>query len=601
MAKMQTHSKKVKDWVTKMARMCEPDEIVWIDGSAEQKERLEKESVAAGELIPLNGEKLPGCFLHRTNPNDVARTEHLTYICTRKKSDAGPNNNWISPAKGYARAREIFKGAMKGRTMYVIPFSMGPVGSRFSKMGIELTDSRYVVLNMMIMTRVGEAVLRQIEKEDNFTRCLHSLADVDINRRLILHFPEDNTIWSVGSGYGGNVLLGKKCLALRLASFMGKKEKWLAEHMLIMGIENPDGQIKYIAAAFPSACGKTNLAMLLPPEGLKKKGYRIWTVGDDISWMRIDTDGSLWAINPETGFFGVAPGTNSQTNPTMVETIKKNTIYTNVLLKPDGTVWWEGADGEVPPRGIDWQGRQWRPGLTDEKGAKILGAHPNSRFTTPISQCPSASFRLDQHHGVPISAIVFGGRRALLAPLVYEAFDWQHGVFVGATMASERTAAQYGKQGEVRRDPMAMLPFCGYNMARYFAHWLEMGKRMKKAPKIFNVNWFRTDENGKFLWPGYRENLRVIEWILDRCNDKVEAVKTPIGYVPKPGDLDMTGLQLPAGNMEKLFAIDPAQWSRESEGVSLFFKQFKKELPRELWDELSSLAERLKGEEDADG
>jgi phosphoenolpyruvate carboxykinase (GTP) len=601
--KLQTHSKKIRGWVNKMAAMCQPDEIVWIDGSPEQKEQLEKECVTAGELIPLNPEKLPGCFLHRTNCNDVARTEHLTYICTRTKSAAGPNNNWMPPKDAYAKARAIFKGSMKGRTMYVIPFSMGPVGSQFSKAGIELSDSRYVVLNMMIMTRVGEPVLRQIEKDDNFTRCLHSLADLDIDRRMILHFPEDNTIWSVGSGYGGNVLLGKKCLALRLASFMGRKERWLAEHMLIMGVEDPEGRIKYIAAAFPSACGKTNLAMLLPPEGLKKKGYRIWTVGDDIAWMRIDTDGSLWAINPETGFFGVAPGTNSHTNPTMVETIKENTIYTNVLLKPDGTVWWEGADGEIPQRGIDWQGRPWKPGMVDEHGNKVCGAHPNSRFTAPIAQCPSASFRLEQHHGVPISAIVFGGRRAHLAPLVYEAFNWQHGVFVGAIMASERTAAQYGKQGEVRRDPMAMLPFCGYNMAQYFRHWLDMGKRMTKPPKIFNVNWFRTDENCKFLWPGYRENLRVIEWILDRCNDKVEAEGTPIGYIPKPSDIDLTGLSLPEGTLERLLSIDTKEWVTETEGVRQFFKQFKKEFPEELWDELGALVNRLaeKGEGESDG
>lgn len=601
--KLTTYSKKIKDWVDKMAAMCQPDEVVWIDGSAEQRERLEKESVAAGELTPLNEEKLPGCFLHRTNVNDVARTEHLTYICTRTKEAAGPTNNWMSPRDAYAKARQIFKGSMKGRTMYVIPFSMGPIGSQFSKMGIELTDSRYVVLNMMIMTRVGEAVLRQIEKEDDFTRCLHSLADLDVNRRLILHFPEDNTIWSVGSGYGGNVLLGKKCLALRLASYMGRKERWMAEHMLLMGVEDPQGRIKYIAAAFPSACGKTNLAMLLPPEGLKKKGYRIWTVGDDISWMRIDSDGSLWAINPETGFFGVAPGTNAHSNPTMVATVKKNTIYTNVLLKPDGTVWWEGADGDVPSRGIDWQGKTWKPGITGEDGKPVLGAHPNSRFTAPVSQCASASFRLEQHHGVPISAIIFGGRRARLAPLVYESFDWQHGVFIGATMASERTAAQYGKQGEVRRDPMAMLPFCGYNMAQYFQHWLDMGKRMSKAPKIFNVNWFRTDENGKFLWPGYRENLRVIEWILDRCNNSVEATTTPIGYIPRPTDIDLTGLQLAPGAVEKLLAIDPAEWQAETDGIAQFFKQFKNDLPKELWDELAALKTRLaaKGEGESDG
>ncbi|KPK97361.1 MAG: phosphoenolpyruvate carboxykinase [Omnitrophica WOR_2 bacterium SM23_72] len=595
--KFPTHNKKLRDWVAKMARLCQPDSIVWIDGSPEQKLQLENEAASTGEMIRLNVKELPGCLLHRTAIDDVARTEHLTFICTKRKRYAGPNNNWMSPGVAYKKAKAIFKGAMKGRTMYVIPFSMGPVGSEFSKIGVELTDSRYVVLNMLIMTRVGEAVLRQLEREDKFTKCLHSKAGLDINRRLILHFPEDNTIWSVGSGYGGNVLLGKKCLSLRIASFMARKEHWMAEHMLIMGIEEPNGHIEYIAAAFPSACGKTNLAMLVPPEGLKIKGYRIWTVGDDIAWMRLDSDGSLWAINPETGFFGVAPGTNSQSNPQMVEAIKKDTIFTNVLLKPDGTVWWEGADGSVPSEGIDWQGRPWRPGLKDSHGKTILGAHLNSRFTTPITNCPSASFRLEQHHGVPITAIVFGGRRQHLAPLVYEAFNWQHGVFVGATMASERTAAQMGQLGEVRRDPMAMLPFCGYNMADYFRHWLNMGKRMKKPTKIFHVNWFRTDEEGKFLWPGFGENLRVIEWILDRCNEKIEAIKTPIGFVPLASSLDMTGLALPKVAMAKLLEVHKADWMEELKGIKKFFKTFKKDLPEELWQEYEALQQRLKSYE----
>jgi phosphoenolpyruvate carboxykinase (GTP) len=592
-SKVLTHNKELLDWIKKMAEMCRPDDIVLIDGSAEQKARIEKEAVAAGELIPLNEEKLPGCFLHRTNPNDVARTEHLTFICSKREQDAGPTNNWMRPQDGYAKARDIFRGSMKGRTMYVIPFSMGPVGSEFSKIGVELSDSRYVVLNMMIMTRVGSPVMAALDKGAEFTKCLHSLADLDIKRRLILHFPEDNTIWSVGSGYGGNVLLGKKCLSLRIASNMARKEKWFAEHMLIMGIEEPNGKIKYVAAAFPSACGKTNLAMLVPPESLKRKGYRIWTVGDDIAWMRVDSDGSLWAINPETGFFGVAPGTNMHSNPAMVKTIKKNTIYTNVLLKPDGTVWWEGADGEVPSRGIDWQGKQWKPGMKDEAGKPVLGANPNSRFTTPISQCPTASFRLDQHHGVPISAIIFGGRRARLAPLVYEAFNWQHGVFVGSTMASERTAAQVGKVGEVRRDPMAMVPFCGYNMGNYFKHWLQMGRRMAKAPKIFHVNWFRTDEQGKFLWPGYRENLRVLEWILDRCDNEIDAQNSPIGYLPKAGDIDISGLSISAATMEKLLSINHKEWFEELEAVKKFYKMFKDEFPQELWDEFEALKNRL--------
>ena len=592
--KFQTHNKKLRDWVEKQARLCQPDDIVLINGSASQKEALEIEAMASGELIQLNQEKLPGCFLHRTAPDDVARTEHLTFICTKKKHDAGPTNNWMSPAVAYRKARGIFQGAMRGRTMYVIPFSMGPVGSPFAKIGVELTDSRYVALNMLIMTRAGEAVLRQLEKEDNFTKCLHSKAGLDINKRLILHFPEDNTIWSVGSGYGGNVLLGKKCLSLRVASFIARKERWLAEHMLIMGIEDPRGRLNYIAAAFPSACGKTNLAMLVPPDGLKKKGYRIWTVGDDIAWMRVDSDGALWAINPETGFFGVAPGTNSKTNPSMVETIKKDTIYTNVLLKNDGTVWWEGADGAVPLEGLDWQGRPWRQGMVDANGKLVHGAHPNSRFTAPITNCPSASFRLEQHHGVPISAIIFGGRRQYLAPLVYETFNWQHGVFAGATMASERTAAASGEVGQVRRDPMAMLPFCGYNMGYYFRHWLDMGKRMVKPPKIFHVNWFRTDKHGEFLWPGFTENLRVLEWILDRCENKVDAVKTPIGYLPRTKDIDMTGLKLEVGAMGKLLEVHTENWAEELKGVKKFFHQFKKDLPPELWQEYYALQERLK-------
>ncbi|RKY31405.1 MAG: phosphoenolpyruvate carboxykinase (GTP) [Candidatus Omnitrophota bacterium] len=592
--KFPTRNKKLREWVIKMARLCSPDDIVWIDGTEEQKKILQQEAFETGELTLLNQEKLPGCVLHRTAVNDVARTEHLTFICTREKHDAGPTNNWMSPQAAYKKAKAVFKGSMKGRTMFVIPFSMGPVGSPFSKIGVELTDSRYVVLNMLIMTRVGEAVLRQLEQEDNFTKCLHSKAELDINKRMILHFPEDNTIWSVNSGYGGNVLLGKKCLSLRIASFLARREHWFAEHMLIMGIEEPNGHIEYIAAAFPSACGKTNLAMLVPPKGLAKKGYRIWTVGDDIAWMRVDSDGKLWAINPETGFFGVAPKTNMQTNPNMMATIKKDTIFTNVLLKPDYTVWWEGADGEVPPSGIDWQGRPWKPGMVDSEGKPVNGAHPNSRFTTPITNCPSASFRLDQPHGVPISAIIFGGRRQHLAPLVYESFNWQHGVFLGATMASELTAAQVGQVGKVRRDPMAMIPFCGYNMAYYFKHWLEMGKRMSKAPRVFCANWFRTDEKGNFLWPGFGENLRVLEWILDRCNNKVGANKTDIGYIPYPTDIDMTGLELSENSLGKLLYIDKKAWLEELKGVKAFFKQFKKDLPQELWQECEELEKRLK-------
>lgn len=594
MDKFPTQNKKLKEWVLKAARLCEPDNIVWIDGSEQQRWFLEREAAETGEMVRLNEKRLPGCFLHRTAIDDVARTEHLTFICTKKKRDAGPTNNWMVPRAAYKKAKRILKGSMRARTMFVIPFSMGPVGSEFSKIGVELTDSRYVVLNMLIMTRAGEAVLKELDKVGEFTKCLHSKAGLDINKRLILHFPEDNTIWSVGSGYGGNVLLGKKCLSLRIASFLARKERWFAEHMLIMGIEEPNGHVEYIAAAFPSACGKTNLAMLVPPTGLKRKGYRIFTVGDDIAWMRIDSDGALWAINPETGFFGVAPGTNSSSNPNMVETIKKNTIYTNVVLKPDGTVWWEGADGKAPEKGIDWQGRPWRPGIKDSHGRPILGAHPNSRFTAPIANCPSASFRLEQHHGVPISAIVFGGRRQHLAPLVYEAFSWQHGVFIGATMASERTAAQVGKVGEVRRDPMAMFPFCGYNMADYFRHWLRMGKNMHKPPKIFHVNWFRVDNNGKFLWPGFGENLRVLEWILDRCNGKAGAIETPIGYIPCDSDIDVTGIEMPQDRFKKLFAIHREGWAGELKDIKNFFKKFRKDLPQELWHEYEELSFRLK-------
>jgi phosphoenolpyruvate carboxykinase (GTP) len=579
-----------------MAAMCQPDRIVWIDGSEEQKQRLTKEAIATGEVIELNQDKLPGCLYHRTALNDVARTEHLTYICTKKRDDAGPNNNWMSPADAYAKAKNYFRGAMKGRTMYVIPFSMGPVGSPFSKIGIELTDSIYVVLNMLIMTRAGKAVLEKLGNEGEFTKGLHSKAELDVNKRLILHFPEDNTIWSVGSGYGGNVLLGKKCLALRIASYMAKEENWMAEHMLIMGIEDPSGYIGYIAAAFPSACGKTNLAMLVPPKGLKIKGYRIWTVGDDIAWMRVDTDGSLWAVNPETGFFGVAPGTNSKTNPNAVATIKKNTIFTNVLLKKDRTVWWEGADGPVPSQGIDWTGKPWKPGLIDDSGNPVRAAHPNSRFTVPITQCPSITNRIEHHHGVPISAIIFGGRRATTAPLVYEATTWQHGVYIGATMASERTAAQYGKQGELRRDPMAMLPFCGYNMAEYFRHWLKMGKLMNRPPKIFHVNWFKTDDKGNFLWPGFGENLRVLEWIIDRCRSNVDAAQTPIGYIPNLKDLDMTGLNLPKNVMKKLFELNKHEWLAEIEDQKKFFDIFGKTLPKEILLEHKALEKRIKKE-----
>ena len=589
-----TNNTALKKWVKECAALCQPDNIVWCDGSLEEKERLEKQAFATGELIQLNQEKLPGCVYHRTAKNDVARTEHLTYICTSKKEDAGPNNNWMSPDEGYAKAGAIFKSSMKGRTMYVIPFSMGPVSSPFSKIGVELTDSIYVVLNMRIMTSMGKKVLDAIGDSGEFTRALHGKAELDVNKRLILHFPEDNTIWSVGSGYGGNVLLGKKCLSLRIASYLGKKEGWLAEHMLIMGVEDPKGNITYIAGAFPSACGKTNLAMLIPPEPLQKKGYKVWTVGDDIAWIRVKKDGRLWAVNPETGFFGVAPGTSRKTNPNALATVQKNTIFTNVVLTPEKTVWWEGMDNP-PAEGWDWTGQPWKPGMIGPDGKPIPGANPNSRFTAPASQCPSIAPNWQDPEGVPISAFIFGGRRAHVAPLVYESFNWQHGVFVGAIMASERTAAQYGKLGEVRRDPMAMLPFCGYNMGDYFQHWLNIGKKLTNPPRIYNVNWFKTDDNGKFLWPGFGENLRVLNWIIDRCcpGGAAGARETPIGYIPEADDLDMSGLNVPAEAMDKLLSISKEDWAEDMKSIELFFKTFGDRMPKAMWDEYHGLKKRF--------
>jgi len=586
--------KRLARWINDAARMCKPDKIVLIDGSQRQKEMLEEEAFSTGELIKLNTQKLPGCVYHRTATNDVARTEGLTFICTRKKETAGPTNNWMPPKKAYKKAKDIFKNSMRGRTMYVIPFSMGPVGSPFSKTGIELTDSIYVVLNMLIMTKVGKDVLRHLGANGEFTKCIHSKADLDITRRLILHFPEDNTIWSVGSGYGGNVLLGKKCLSLRIASFIAKSEGWMAEHMVILGIQKPNSKkIRYITGAFPSACGKTNLAMLVPPKALKKKGYKVWTVGDDIAWMRPSSDGMLRAINPETGFFGVLPGTNWQTNQNAMKTISRNTIYTNVLLKPDLTVWWEDGDGPPPEHGIDWTGKPWKPGMLDENDKPIKGAHPNSRFTAPISQCPSFASQSKSSRGVPISAIILGGKRTSLAPLVYESFSWQHGVYVGAGMASERTAAQYGKQGEVRRDPMAMLPFCGYNMGDYLGHWLRIGKNISKPPKIFFVNWFRKDKNGKFIWPGFTENLRILDWIIRRSEGKVDAIETPFGYIPRYQDIDMKGLDFPKKRWNELFRIGRREWQNELKEQKKFLNKFGKKLPKAIFEEQKAFEKRL--------
>ena len=575
----------VKQWISEMAKLCQPDKVVWCDGSEEEKNRLTAEAFSTGEVMELNQDKLPGCTLHRTATNDVARTEHLTFICTKKPEDAGPTNNWMSPEEAYSKLGDLFNGSMKGRTMYVVPYIMGVPGSPFSKIGIELTDSIYVVLNMRIMTRMGQVAWDELGGSDDFTRCLHSKHELDIEHRYICHFPEDNTIWSVGSGYGGNVLLGKKCLSLRIASWLGRQEGWMAEHMLILGVESPDGEIHYIAGAFPSACGKTNLAMLIPPESML--GWKVWTVGDDIAWMRIGPDGRLWAINPESGFFGVVPGTSYKSNPNAMKTIARDTIYTNVLLRPDGTVWWEGHDEDPPERGIDWQGQPWTPACGEK------GAHPNSRFTAPASQCPSISPRWEEPQGVPITAILFGARRARVAPLVYQSFNWQHGTYVGATMASETTAAALGIQGVLRRDPMAMLPFCGYNMADYFRHWLEMGRKLTDLPKIFRVNWFRQDENGKFIWPGFGDNLRVLKWIIERCTGTGSAIETPIGYVPSADGIDLKGLNISYQMMETLTNVDKDAWYEELDSQTEWFQQFGYSLPIEIWQEHEALADRL--------
>ncbi|WP_207643257.1 phosphoenolpyruvate carboxykinase (GTP) [Cellulosilyticum ruminicola] len=587
---MLTNNKNVLNWVDEMVALTKPDKVVWIDGSKEQLDEIRKQSVESGEMIKLNEEKLPNCYLHRTLPNDVARVEHRTFICTRNKEDAGPTNNWEDPQVMYKKLGEMFDGVMKGRTMYVIPYLMGPVGSEFSKVGFEITDSNYVVLNMDIMTRMGKDAIDQLgETSNDFVRGLHSKADIDEEKRYICQFPEDNTIWSINSAYGGNVLLGKKCFALRIASFQGKNEGWMAEHMLILGIENPQGEVKYICAAFPSACGKTNLAMLIPPEVYKKAGYKVWCVGDDISWLRQGPDGRLWAINPENGFFGVAPGTNLKSNPNALHSTEEGTIFTNVALNLDtNTVWWEGLDKNPPTNAINWKGEKWD--CTD--GSK--GAHPNSRFTAPARNCPCISKEFNNPQGVPISAIVFGGRRAKTAPLVYQSRDWNHGVFVGSIMASETTAAATGAVGVVRRDPMAMLPFCGYHMADYFQHWIDMGQKLgDKAPKIFNVNWFRTDDEGNFIWPGFGDNLRVLSWILDRCEGKVDAVETPIGFGPKVEDINIDGLSIDETTVANLLNVDKELWKEEVGGIHEFYGKFGDRLPKELIAELQTLENNL--------
>lgn len=590
-----TENKYVKEWVAEMAELTAPDAVVWITGEEEQTEKLRKQAISTGEIIELNQEKLPGCYLHRTAINDVARVENRTFIVTTKREDAGPTNNWMSPDECKAKLIPLYRGSMRGRTMYVIPYSMGVIGSDFSKIGIELTDSIYVVLNMLIMTRAGKACLDQLGDSPEFIKGLHSKATLDEENRYIVHFPEENTIWSVNSGYGGNVLLGKKCFALRIASYLGRKEGWMAEHMLILGVEYPNGETKYVAAAFPSACGKTNLAMLIPPELFKKQGYKVWCVGDDIAWIRVGKDGRLYAVNPENGFFGVAPGTNEKSNPNALATTKRDTIFTNVVHNlDDNTVWWEGLDNNPPKNAIDWKGNKWDYTKFDKKDKSTYGAHPNSRFTAKAINCPCISPEFNSTTGVPLDAIIFGGRRAKTAPLVYESRSWQHGTFVGSIMASETTAAAAGAVGVVRRDPMAMLPFCGYNMGDYFAHWLEMGKKATHAPKIFHVNWFRTDDEGNFIWPGFGDNLRVLLWILDRCAGKADAVDSAIGYLPKPEDINVEGLDISLDTMKELLTVDNASWIADLDSIKEFYAKIGDTMPKELLDELAVLEANLK-------
>jgi phosphoenolpyruvate carboxykinase (GTP) len=583
-----TKNQTVLNWIDQQVALTKPEQVVWIDGSEEQLEALRKEACASGEIYKLNQEKLPGCYLHRSDPSDVARVESRTFICCKKQEDAGPTNNWMAPAEMYAKLNKLYDGSMKGHTMYVIPYCMSVVGSPFAKYGIELTDSIYVVLNMAIMTRVGQSVVPYLD--ENFIKGLHAKANLDPEERYIVQFPEDNTIMSINSGYGGNVLQGKKCFALRIASNLGRQEGWLAEHMLILGVQNPKGEIRYVTGAFPSACGKTNLAMLIPPEGYQRDGWKCWCVGDDIAWLRVGEDGRLWAVNPEKGFFGVAPGTNEKSNPNALATTKKGTIFTNVALnKDDDTVWWEKLDKNPPHNALDWQGRPWDPDT-----ATGPAAHPNSRFTAPAENCPCISSEFNNPNGVPISAIIFGGRRAKTAPLVYQSRSWQHGVFVGSIMASEKTAAAEGQVGETRRDPMAMIPFCGYHMADYWQHWLDMEKTVTNPPKIFNVNWFRTDDQGEFLWPGFGENLRVVEWILKRCFDEVGAKESEIGYLPETDDINLEGAGVTKETLEGLLTVDRDLWREEAAGIRTFYQQFGDKLPKELAKELTDLEDRLK-------
>ena len=590
-----TNNKYILSWIEEMAEMTRPDSIVWIDGSDEQTEALRAEACSTGEIIKLDQEKLPGCYLHRTAINDVARVEGRTFICTQTKEDAGNINNWMHPDECKEKLTKLYRGSMQGKTMYVIPYSMGIVGSPFAKYGIELTDSIYVVLNMLIMTRVGIDVLDAIGESPDYIKGLHARAQLDEENRYIVHFPEENTIWSVNSGYGGNVLLGKKCFALRIASYLGRHENWMAEHMLILGVEYPDGETKYVCAAFPSACGKTNLAMLIPPEFYAKKGFKVYCVGDDIAWLRVGKDGRLWAVNPENGFFGVAPGTNVKTNPNALNTTLKDTIFTNVVHNTrDNTVWWEGLDKNPPEEAIDWMGRPWDYRKYDKNDKSTCGAHPNSRFTAKATNCPCLSSEFNNPEGVPISAIIFGGRRAKTAPLVYQSTSWQNGAFIGSIMASETTAAASGAVGVVRRDPMAMRPFVGYDMGDYFKHWLNMGKIIPNPPKIFHVNWFRTDDEGNFLWPGFGDNMRVLMWILARCDDKIGARESAIGYLPYPEDICIDGLDdVSLDTIKILLEVDKNSWLEDVENIKAFYKQVGERVPGELYSELASLEERL--------
>ena len=581
-----TENHHITDWVAECAALCRPEEVVWIDGSEAQLDALRREGFRTGELIELNQELLPGCVYHRSAVNDVARVEARTFICCEREADAGPTNNWMAPEEMREKLRGIFAGSMAGRTMYVIPYAMGIPGSPFAKYGVELTDSIYVVVSMAIMTRVGREIFDAIDGGD-YIKGLHSKAELDAEKRYIAHFPQDNMILSVNSGYGGNVLLGKKCFALRIASWLGRDEGWLAEHMLILGVQNPQGEVRYVCGAFPSACGKTNLAMLIPPEAYRERGWKCWCVGDDIAWLRPGPDGRLWAVNPENGFFGVAPGTSEKTNPNALASTRKNTIFTNVVLKPDGTVWWEGLDKNPPQGALNWRGEPWDPASGEP------GAHPNSRFTAPARNCPCISPEFDNPQGVPISAIVFGGRRAKTAPLVYQSRSWAHGVFVGSIMASEKTAAAEGKVGETRRDPMAMLPFCGYHMADYWQHWLDMEEKITNPPVICNVNWFRTDDDGHFLWPGFGDNLRVIDWVLRRAFGEADAVETPIGFVPRPEDIDLRGTDVSEETLRGLLTVDPALWRAETAGIREFYARFGEKLPKRLAEELDRLEKAL--------